>query len=533
MPASLHLQPASNPLPPAPIRYTVFTSREKRLLVPLLSLANLASPLTATIYLPLLPLLQSHFHVSPQAINLTITLYIVLQAISPILFAPTSDSLGRRPIILTTISLYTLASVGLVLNRHSYAGLLILSALQSLGASAIQAVTYGIIADVCVPAERGKMQGPIIRLSNLGVNLGPLLGGLLAFKSGNFVWTFWGLVAFGGLALLVLGSFLKETARNVVGNGDQCPKPWWARTWWDVLVSRVSAHLGAEDTHGEKAVSYQGTRGPTKQPDHATSWKRTLKKINVWGPIRIVFYKDTALILWMAASAYANYYCIQTSNPPIYKDTYHFNELEIGLSYLPGGAGVVFGAYANGRLMDRNYAVTAKEIGHEIDHVVGDDLDTFPIERARVRSCWSLLGLSSCAWIGYGWSLEKSTHVSVPLILQFVHGVLCTCILQTFNALLVDIFPKNPSAAATSGNITRCALSALYVALLQPLVEAIGRGWYFTLLDIVSGLVGGLAVFLLHTYGHQWRSERGTPHTTALERHVPSSEAARKANQSA
>ena len=124
---------------PAP--YTVFTSRQKKLLVWLLTLANLASPLTATIYLPLLPLLQTHFRVSLQAINLTVTLYILFQALSPMLFAPPSDSLGRRPILLITFSLYTVASIGLVLNKQSYAGLLLLRALQSLGPSAIQAVT--------------------------------------------------------------------------------------------------------------------------------------------------------------------------------------------------------------------------------------------------------------------------------------------------------------------------------------------------------------------------------------------------------
>ena len=246
--------------------------------------------------------------------------------------------------------------------------------------------------------------------------------------------------------------------------------------------------------HAEKGNQDHGIMGPTERPDRAASWKRTIGKMKVGSPFRIVFYKDTALTLWMAASAYANYYCIQVSNPPVYKDIYHFNELEIGLAYLPGGAGVVLAAYANGKLMDRNYAITAKDIGHEIDRVTGDDLDIFPIERARVRLCWILLSISSCGWIGYGWALENSVHVSVPLILQFMHGFLCTCVLQTFNALLVDTFPKDPSAAAMSGNITRCALSALYVALLQPLVKAIGRGWYFTLLGISSGLAGGLAV---------------------------------------
>ena len=69
-------------LPPAPDRYTTFTPNEKHLLTFLLGLATITSPLTATIYFPLLPLLRVHFNTSAQAINLTITIYIIFQALS-------------------------------------------------------------------------------------------------------------------------------------------------------------------------------------------------------------------------------------------------------------------------------------------------------------------------------------------------------------------------------------------------------------------------------------------------------------------
>lgn len=88
----------------------------------------LAPPLTATIYLPLLPLLATHFHTFLQAINLTITLYVIFQAILPLLFSTTSDAIGPRPVLLATHTLYTIASLGLVLNKHVYAGLLVLRA---------------------------------------------------------------------------------------------------------------------------------------------------------------------------------------------------------------------------------------------------------------------------------------------------------------------------------------------------------------------------------------------------------------------
>ena len=500
------------------IPYTAFSPRHKRLITVILTLTMLASPLTATIYLPLLPLLANRFRVSLQAINLTITLYIVFQAISPLLFATASDSLGRRPIYLMTYALYTAASLGLALNRHSYAALLILRALQSLGASAVLAIAFGVAADLSPPAERGSILGPTQAAANLAVCLGPVIGGWVALGSGGFEWVFWALVIFGGTVLCIVAFALPETARNVVGNGGK-DAIGWDKTVWSILIGerREKRKETREGCDLEGANEKLGN-GPSEMRQSGKSGKREKFKLaNPMAPIRIIFWKDTALILWMAGSPYAVWYCIQASIPAIFKDVYGFNEFQIGLSYLAGGAGTVVGGYANGKLMDRNYRATAREAGHTIDKVSGDDLATFPIEKARSRGSWCLLATYICALTGYGWSVQANAHKSVPLILQFLLAALCTCFQQTFNALLVDIFPASPSTAAASSNITRCALSAIAVAILEPLVNAMGRGWFFTLLTILSGGGGLLSNWTIRAYGMEWRQQRLLKNQRRLE----------------
>ncbi|KAL8952528.1 MAG: hypothetical protein Q9222_001558 [Ikaeria aurantiellina] len=466
----------------------------------------LASPLTATIYLPLLPLLAAHFHVSLQAINLTLTLYIIFQALSPLLFATASDTFGRRPIYLITFSIYTFASLGLALNRTSYAGLLVLRAVQSLGASAVLAIAYGVVADLCVPSERGAMQGPAMGAANLAVCIGPVVGGWIAFASGSYRWVFWSLVIYGGLVLVVVGFGLPETARNVVGNGDKEAR-WWGRTWWSsVTIRRRHRQAFRDDKNSRKDDKAEKDKETAQEvPPNV---KQSFRIPNPLAAVRIIFWRDTALVLWMAGSPYAVWYCVQASIPPIYRDVYGFNDLQIGLSYLTGGFGTVLGGYANGKLMDWNYRVTARQIGHIVDKVSGDDLNHFPIERARARGSWYILGVYLCALAGYGWAIVRHAHMSVPLILQFVLAAACTAFQQTFNVLLVDIFPASPSTAAASGNLTRCALSAIAVALLQPMVNGMGRGWYFTLLSILSGGGGVVANWLIITCGMIWRYQR-------------------------
>ena len=439
------------------VLYTTFTKAHKLLITVILTATMLASPLTATIYLPLLPLLAKHFHVSVQAINLTITLYIIFQAISPLLFATASDSFGRRPILLITYALYTVASLGLALNKSSYAVLLALRGVQSCGASAVLAIAYGVIADVCPPAERGGMQGPTMGAANLAVCLGPVIGGLVALGTGIYEWVFWALVIFGGSVLFLVGFGLPETARSVVGNGSM-EATGWGKTWWNLFPARSKMTRAATDIENVNEVMDEKNACGTKL---GPGMKAKFKMANPVAAIRILFWKDTALVLWMAGSPYAVWYAVQTSIPSIYADTYHFNELQIGLSYLTGGFGTVSGGYLNGNLMDWNYKVTARSIGHTIDKVSGDDLNNFRIECARARGSYYIRVIYIAALAGYGWSVQAYAHEAVPLILQYVLAALCTSFQQTFNALLVDIFPASPSTAAASGNITRCALSAI------------------------------------------------------------------------
>jgi hypothetical protein len=79
---------------------------------------------------------------------------------------------------------------------------------------------------------------------------------------------------------------------------------------------------------------------------------------------------------------------------------------------------------------------------------------------------------------------------------------------QTHNTLIVDISPKNTSTAAAAGNITRCILSAAAVAAMQPLLDVMGRGWFFTALAALSGVLSMVATLLIRRKGKTWRNKR-------------------------
>ncbi|KAI1074361.1 major facilitator superfamily domain-containing protein [Whalleya microplaca] len=338
------------------------------------------------------------------------------------------------------------------------------------------------------------MLGSVGMTLNLGACVGPVIGGAVAYTSGSYVWLFWALVIvavvlFGGVGLL-----LPETARTLIGNGgDYSQYKWWQLSWLN-LMKRCSGY-------GSRTIESSQEKAQNK------SVARKYGLINILSCFRIIFHKDTLLALWIHGSFYTVDYAFVASLPDIFKE-YGFNELYIGLAYLPRGVGLVVGSYFTGKLMDRNYRVTARQSGFTTDKVVGDDLLQFPIEKARSRSNYWMLVISTSTVISYGWAVQYASHFSIALVLQFMQGFWGTYFYTTYNASLVDSFPQSPSTGAAATSITRCAMAAAGTALLQPLLDVAGRGWYFTALALWSGLFGTAAVILLRMKGMGWRRAR-------------------------
>ncbi|KAI1861139.1 hypothetical protein JX265_009758 [Neoarthrinium moseri] len=491
--------------------YSILSPGRKRALVYILAYLSLASSLTATIYFPLIDMLAELYETSIQNINLTITVYVVVQGISPSFWTPLAETLGRRPVFLLTFSLYTIASLGLAVSTptRSYLALIILRGLQSAGGAVVLALAYAVVADVIVHAERGKYLGPMLAAANLGPCFGPIIGGGAILSTGNPAWCFWALFIFGMSALALIGFCLPETLRSIVGNGSIPTQGVWST--WSHLVGKDLVRLCNRhdtSTQAETTSSDLGTHpvGGTEIKCGKGTWSLP----NPISSIRCIFYWDTFIILWLAASPYALWYAVQSSIPLIYGTRYGFNHLYVGLCYLAGGGGVIIGALSAGRLMDWNYRHVARSHDLPVDKTRAGDLARFPIELARSRGSVLILSLSTLVTIGWAWSFEKHVHPAVPLVLQAYLGWKVTVLHQFYSALIVDVFPLKTAPAAAANNITRCTLSAVAVAILEPLAAVMGRVWVFTMFGLIDGIGCIALVLILRRWGKGWRDRRHT-----------------------
>lgn len=371
------------------------------------------------------------------------------------------------------------ANIGLALQTN-YAALLVLRCVQSAGSSGTSALSNGVVSDVATRQQRGSYIGLASLGSSLGPALGPVIGGLLNHFLG---WRaiFWFLAIYGGVMFCVYLIFIPETCRNVVGNGSIPPQR-WNRPLIAIFQQRDN-------------------------PDHSEKTPAVVqkKRPGILSSIPIICDKENFLILIYAAILYAGYYIIITGLPSQLASTYHFNSIQVGLCYLPIGAGSPMIRPFVGRMMDANFRRHARNAGAPIEEDVQYNIEGFPVERARLEIASCFAYLSCLCVIPYGWVLGME-HPPLPavLVLLFFIGLNTSAVFQPLSALIIDINPTSAAAASAANNLVRCLLGAGGVAIVNPLFNAIGRGWTGTLITLVW-VVASSCWWTVMVWGPRWR----------------------------
>ncbi|OKL57155.1 hypothetical protein UA08_07637 [Talaromyces atroroseus] len=472
------------------VEYSVFSTGWKRYIVIAASMAGFFSPLSSQIYFPAMNTLAQDLHVSISAIDLTMTSYMIFQGIAPVFIGDFADNAGRRPAYFLCFVIYLVANIGLAL-QNSYAALIVLRCVQSAGSSSTIALSAGVIADVASIEERGSYMGFSTAGSLLGPALGPVIGGLLAEFLG---WRsiFWFLVIIAALWLLQFLIFYPETGRKIVGNGS-IPPPTWNMSLVGLLKARkVLSSPSEEEERIESSLSLP---------------PRKLSIPNPLPALAIVLEKDTSLLLICNSIFFAGFYDVTVAITSLYQEIYDLNDLQIGLCYLPFGAGASLAAFANGKFLDFNYRRISKQLGVSVVRNRQADLRDFPIEKARLQIAFPLILGAICLVIAFGWVLDYNVSVAAPIVITFFMGFCLTGSFNTVSTLLVDLFPTKAATATAGSNITRCLLGAGATAVIQPMLDAMGRGWCYTFIALVMLCTTPL-LFVLMKRGPQWREER-------------------------
>jgi MFS family permease len=363
---------------------------------------------------------------------------------------------------------------------------------QSAGSSGTVAIANAIVADVATSAERGIYIGITSLATILAPSLGPILGGIISQYAG-WKWIFWFLAILAGVFFIPMLLFMPETCRLIVGDGS-VPPPKWNRSFTNHLKERqrLKEGLGPPDYAERDALAKK--RGPLRFP-------------NPLDTLVVASEKEGFFILFFAGIVYAGFYAIMSGMPSQLKEIYGFNDLKLGLMYLPISGGSIVAAFTQGKLVDWSFAREARKIGMPVQKRKQQDLSHFPIEKARLQVAAPMLLLATISTVIYGWILHYRVSVAGPIIMLFVQGFALVASTQCISILIVDINPGLAGTATAAFNLVRCLLGAGATALILPMTDKLGLGWSYTLIGGVYVLLSPM-LWVVVRWGPAWRRER-------------------------
>jgi DHA1 family bicyclomycin/chloramphenicol resistance-like MFS transporter len=172
------------------------------------ALLSMIGPFSIDTYLPSFPDIELEFSISRAVLSQSMAVYLLAFAVSTLFWGPLADRYGRRLVILLSMVLYTLGSVGCALANNAETFML-LRVVQGLAASGGFIAGRAMIRDAHDAESAHRAMSQVMMLFALAPAIAPVLGGWLHDQYG---WrsVFWVLSIFGGL-LVLMGFFIKET----------------------------------------------------------------------------------------------------------------------------------------------------------------------------------------------------------------------------------------------------------------------------------------------------------------------------------
>jgi len=162
------------------------------------------------IYLPSLPALETYFGTSEVASQMTLFTYLISFSLTPLIFGPLSDRIGRRKVILIGVIISLAATIGCYSSGSIYQ-LMGFRFLQGFGTGAVLIATRAMLADLFTGKDLARQINYITMILPLVLSFAPIIGGYL---QEGFGWrsVFLFLVCYNILVLLK-GCFLNESVK--------------------------------------------------------------------------------------------------------------------------------------------------------------------------------------------------------------------------------------------------------------------------------------------------------------------------------
>ncbi|WP_394787366.1 multidrug effflux MFS transporter [Rhodoferax sp.] len=175
----------------------------------LLAVLGMLGPFSIDTFIPAFSGIAASLGATPAQMQQTLSAYLFGFAFMNLFHGALSDSFGRRPVVLTGLAVFTVASAGCALSQ-SIGHLVFFRALQGLSTGAGIVVSRAVVRDMFPPADAQKVMSQITIYFGIAPAIAPIVGGWL-FVHISWHSIFWFLTAVGVLLWIANFRFLPET----------------------------------------------------------------------------------------------------------------------------------------------------------------------------------------------------------------------------------------------------------------------------------------------------------------------------------
>jgi len=218
-------------------------ARTHRGLAVLLAALATVSPFSIDTFFPSFPAIAAQFALNAWQMQQTLTAYLVPFAIMALVLGPLSDALGRRPIVLVGLGVYSVASIGCA-AAPNFAWLLTFRALQGMSAGVGMTVGRAIVRDLHEGPEAQRLMSTITMIFGIAPAIAPVVGGWIHVAFG---WrAVFGFMVCIGVALIIASSLrLPEThpeeRRALLHPGNLARTAWRIATDHEFILLALAA----------------------------------------------------------------------------------------------------------------------------------------------------------------------------------------------------------------------------------------------------------------------------------------------------
>lgn len=186
------------------------TSRRALIAIPVvLAMLSMIGPFSIDTPFPAFSHIASDFGVGTAEMQLVVTAYLGAFALMSVFHGPISDAVGRRPVLLTGLAVYVVASIGAAFSPD-LATLLVFRVVQGLSAGASTIVSRTVIRDLFSGPQAQVLMSRVAMIFGLAPAIAPIVGGVV-LQFGSWPWVFVFMAALGVVLIAAAALVLPES----------------------------------------------------------------------------------------------------------------------------------------------------------------------------------------------------------------------------------------------------------------------------------------------------------------------------------